>query len=148
MPKFGRRSKEKLETADPILQNLFRVVIQFIDCSIIFGNRESAEQFELFKKGRSFIDNKWVITDKSKVVTYKDGFREKSKHNYLPSKAVDVVPYPIDWEDREKAYYFAGIVKGIAYMMGIKVRWGGDWDSDNDLKDQTFNDLWHWEIVE
>ncbi len=30
-------------------------------------------------------------------------------------------------------YFFAGIVKGIAWELGIGVRWGGDWDSDNDL---------------
>ena len=32
--------------------------------------------------------------------------------------------------------------------MNIKIRWGGDWDSDNIMKDQTFNDLPHFEIID
>jgi hypothetical protein len=30
--------------------------------------------------------------------------------------------------------------------MNIKIRWGGDWDSDNIMKDQTFNDLPHFQL--
>jgi len=26
----------------------------------------------------------------------------------MPSDAVDVAPYPIDWNDKERFYYFAG----------------------------------------
>jgi peptidoglycan L-alanyl-D-glutamate endopeptidase CwlK len=48
---------------------------------------------------------------------------------------VDVAPYPIDWEDYEKFYWFGGYI-----------RWGGDWDGDGDFKDQTLVDLVHWEI--
>lgn len=45
-----------------------------------------------------------------------------SKHNNSPSLAVDVAPY-----DSE--------IKGI------------DWDGDNDLHDQTFMDLGHFELI-
>jgi peptidoglycan L-alanyl-D-glutamate endopeptidase CwlK len=30
--------------------------------------------------------------------------------------------------------------------MGIKIRWGGDWDSDGDINDNRFDDLVHVEI--
>ena len=43
---------------------------------------------------------------------------------------------------------FAGYVQGVAEQLGIKIRWGGDWDSDFDFKDQTFNDLVHFELRE
>ena len=43
-------------------------------------------------------------------------------------------------------YNFAGTVQGVAKMLNIKIRWGGDWDSDNDLKDQTLYDLPHFEL--
>jgi hypothetical protein len=36
---------------------------------------------------------------------------------------------------------------GIGLVKGINLRWGGDWDRDSDLKDQTFNDLGHIEVV-
>jgi len=59
----------------------------------------------------------------------------KSKHNSLPSKAVDVAPYPIDWNDLERFYNFGGYVRGIAESLGIKIRWGGDWNENLELKD-------------
>jgi hypothetical protein len=60
--------------------------------------------------------------------------------------AVDVAPYPVDWNDKERFYYFAGFVKGVASSLGISIRWGGDWNSDNNLKNQTFFDLPHFEL--
>ena len=45
-------------------------------------------------------------------------------------------------------YYFGGIVRGIALEMGIRIRWGGDWDGDHTLNDQNFNDLLHFEVID
>jgi peptidoglycan L-alanyl-D-glutamate endopeptidase CwlK len=61
---------------------------------------------------------------------------------------VDVVPYPIDWKDRERMTYFAGFVMGIASQMDLKIRWGGDWNMNTELKDNNFDDLPHFEIRE
>jgi peptidoglycan L-alanyl-D-glutamate endopeptidase CwlK len=33
-----------------------------------------------------------------------------------------------------------------AMELGLGIRWGGNWDGDNDRTDQTFNDLCHWEL--
>jgi peptidoglycan L-alanyl-D-glutamate endopeptidase CwlK len=43
----------------------------------------------------------------------------------------------------------AGVVKGVAAMQGIPVRWGGDWNGDGDgnLFDSNFDDLPHFEIL-
>ncbi len=77
----------------------------------------------------------------------------ESKHNKLPSEAVDVVPYPIDWKNTPRMRFFAGVILGIAIMLKRQgkmkhcIRWGGDWDSDTDLNDQRFNDLPHFEIT-
>ena len=68
------------------------------------------------------------------------------KHNADPSNAVDVVPYPVDWEDTDRMYYFAGFVKGIAAVMGIPIRWGGDWNDNTEVKDTNFKDLPHFEL--
>ena len=32
-------------------------------------------------------------------------------------------------------------------MMGIKIRWGGDWDSDTQVNDNKFDDLVHFEEI-
>lgn len=125
MPNYGRRSKSMLITAHEDLQRLFNEVIKHIDCAIISGHRDEQEQNELYRQ------------HKSKVMF------PNSDHNASPSNALDVVPWPIDWHNTKRFYYFAGIVMGIATQMGINIYWGGDWDSDHDLNDQTFFDLPH-----
>lgn len=119
-----------LQTCDERLQRLFTEVIKHVDCTVIQGHRGKDEQDEAFRKGHS----------KLKF--------PNSKHNSFPSKAVDVAPYPIDWTNRERFTYFAGIVKGLAISMNIPLRWGGDWSRNFDPKDETFLDLPHFEIDE
>jgi peptidoglycan L-alanyl-D-glutamate endopeptidase CwlK len=128
MPHFSERSLKKLETCDPELRCLFKEVIQHFDCSILCGHRGREEQDEAYHSKRS--KKPWP----------------ESKHNRFPSIAIDAAPYPIDWKDKERFYYFAGVVKGIALKMGIDIRWGGDWDSDTEVDDQDFNDLPHFEL--
>ena len=130
MPKFSRKSLSKLETCDKRLQDLFLRVVKKFDCTILEGHRGKDRQNKLFNEGKSKLKY------------------PKGKHNSLPSKAVDVAPYPIDWNDRERFTYFAGYVVGIAYQMGLKIRWGGDWDMDTQVKDNNFDDLPHFEIKE
>ena len=126
---FSRRSKKKLREAHPLLQEIFHEVIKIIDCSVLEGHRGKDAQNRIFERGESKL--RWP----------------RSKHNKTPSLAVDVVPYPIDWNDRESFLFFAGIVKGVAHSKGIKIRWGGDWNSNNNFKDQSFHDLPHFELV-
>lgn len=132
MYKFSKRSRDNLSTASTNLQKLFNEVIKEADCTVICGHRSPEEQFELFKKGRENKNFKWVVVDKSKVVTNIDGRAKKSNHNYLPSKAVDVVPYPLDWNDIAAFKKLGEVVKRKAKELGIKISWGGDWQS---LKD-------------
>lgn len=47
----------------------------------------------------------------------------------------------------QKWYLYIGALKGTADTMGIKIRSGADWDGDNQLDDQTFNDIGHIELV-
>ena len=108
MPRFSKKSLSKLETCDKRIQDLFLRVVKKFDCTIIEGHRSKDRQNKLFKEGKSKLKY------------------PKGKHNAIPSKAVDVAPYPIDWNDRERFTYFAGYVLGIAYEMGLKIRWGGD----------------------
>ena len=126
MAKFGKRSKQKLYTCDDRLIKLFEEVVKTFDCTVTQGNRSVKEQLKLYEDG------------KTKV--------KFSKHNYIPSCAVDITPYPVDYENTDRHYYFGGYVLAVAKNMGIKVRWGGDWDGDRETKDQTFNDLVHFEV--
>jgi peptidoglycan L-alanyl-D-glutamate endopeptidase CwlK len=134
MAKFGTRSKENLNEAHIDLQKVFNEVIKYFDCSVLCGHRTKAEQDKAYPKYTK--------------VKYPD-----SKHNKQPSMAVDVVPYPIEWDNTKRMIHFAGMVKGIAFQMHKRneithlIRWGGDWDSDTKLKDNKFQDYPHYEII-
>jgi len=104
--------------------------IEVMDIKILDGNRDQERQDEAFESGHS----------KKKF--------PGSKHNKKPSPALDAAPYPIDWEDRERFTFMAGVIIGIGHTMGITIRWGGDWDRDRDMKDNNFDDLVHFEIVD
>lgn len=135
MAKFGKTSTERLNTAHPVLQELFNRVIKRRDCSITEGFRGPSAQKYVFKVGLSKVD--WP----------------DSKHNKHPSMAVDVVPWPEKWASVSAFTFLCEIVFNEWWKMekeglteGFKLRWGGDWDGDGDRTDQTFHDLPHWEL--
>ena len=129
MPKFGKRSKKNLAQCEGQLQDLFNEVIRYFDCSVICGHRNEHDQNEAFHSGRSKI--KWP----------------NGTHNSKPSYGVDVLPYPIEWNNTDRMYMFVGFVRGIASSMNIKIRCGADWDGDFNTKDQSFHDLPHFELI-
>lgn len=129
MPNFGKESNENLNTAHPDLQRLFREVVKHFDCKVLCGHRSLEDSAKAYAEGKSQVPP------------------GKSKHNAMPSLAVDVAPYPVDWNDRERFHLFAGVVIGIASQMGIGIRWGGDWDRDTEVKDNKFDDLPHFELI-
>ena len=128
MAKFGKSSIERLSTCHKDLQKVFNEVIKYVDCSVLEGHRNEERQNKLFEEGKT-------------KVKY-----PKGRHNSSPSRAVDVTPYPVDWDDRERQTLFAGFVLGIARSMDIKLRWGGDWDMDFQVMDNRFDDFPHFEI--
>tara|TARA_X000001382_G_scaffold35240_2_gene23227 strand:- start:162 stop:560 length:399 start_codon:yes stop_codon:yes gene_type:complete len=132
VPKFGKRSRERLKGVDSKLINVLNEVVKYFDITVIEGLRSQERQNELVAQGKS----------KTKFGKHVEG------------KAVDIAPYPIDWNARDDFHYLGGFVLGVASKMGIDVRWGGDW-SDSSLsknarttKDNNFDDLVHFEIKE
>ena len=128
MPRYSNKSKESLASCDERLQDVFNEVINYVDCSILEGHRSKERQNKLYDENRT-------------KVKYPNG-----RHNSSPSKAVDVTPYPVDWEDSERQTLFAGFVLGLARNMGIRLRWGGDWDMDFQVMDNRFDDFPHFEV--
>jgi len=145
MPKFSERSLSILHTCHEEIQVLMEEVIKFFDCKPIRGWSSPDVQFSLFKKGRVWRNGIWVIDNPLEVVTYKDGHDKLSRHNSFPSDAIDILPYPIDWKDTIRICYFAGRVMQKAEDMGIRLTWGGDFDNDTEVKDQSFMDMVHFE---
>ena len=122
MPKFGKRSLRRLKGVDAKLVNALNELIKIMDVTIIEGVRSKERQEELLEKGATKV--------------------KYSRH--MSGKAVDLAPYPIDWDDRERFHYMGGML--IGHQLGLKLRWGGDWDSDGEIKDNSFDDLVHIEL--
>ena len=131
MPEFGPGSRAQLATCHPELRRLFTEVIKHADCKVLEGRRTVEQQRINIAKGVS-----WTMNSKH-IPETPDGL----------SRAVDVIIYPVDWEDWKKLYWFGGLVKGIATQLGVPLRWGGDWDSDQNLQEEKRLDLVHFELV-
>ena len=138
--RFGRKSKQRLAQLHKDLQFLCTEVIKIINFSIVEGHRGEKRQNQYYVAGVT--KKKWP----------------DSKHNKLPSEALDAYPYPVILPDIKKSkkeygkqlarfYLLVGIFKGIAFSNNIKIRVGADWDSDGEILDQSFDDLPHIEII-
>ena len=130
MPRFGKKSLKQLETCHANLRKVFVEVVKTVDCSVLEGHRGKDRQDALYKEGKT-------------KVRYPHG-----RHNEFLSRAADVVPYPINWSDRERFHLFAGFVLGTAKQMGISLRWGGDWNINWFVDDNKFDDFPHFELRE
>lgn len=137
MPKFSSPSSMKLFSCHPDLQVLFREVIKHFDCIVLDGQRSEYMQNKAYESGHS----------KLKFPA--------SKHNKNPSMAVDVAPYPLNFDDTKLSLWFGGYVLGIAQklldegIMQHSVRWGGAWDGLGKLvRSGQLNDPHHFELVE
>lgn len=135
MPNFGEESKKQLLTCHADLQAVMNEAIKYIDFFVLEGYRGEVAQEAAFAAGNTKLH--WP----------------NGKHNKSPSLAVDIAPHPIDWNDTQRFVYFAGIIMGIATMLMLEgkithaIRWGGDWDRDTQVKDESFRDLGHFELI-
>ena len=132
MPKFSKRSSEKLKSCHKDLQDILNIAIQYVDFTITEGHRNKETQDKYFENGLTKL--KWP----------------KGKHNKIPSLAVDIVPFDggkIDYENLERFHNIVYFIKGIAYGMGIEVTLGCDWNNNFSTKDHKFHDAPHIELT-
>jgi peptidoglycan L-alanyl-D-glutamate endopeptidase CwlK len=120
MSEFSEYSKKRLRTCHTDLQEVLMEVIKHRDCRVLSGHRGEAEQEALVAEGRSQLPF------------------PRSRHNSYPSEAVDVVPYPIDWDDIPRFQEFMGFVLGVAAAKGVGLEAGGHW--------KTFRDYPHYQL--
>lgn len=119
MPKFGKNSLQQRQYLCKDLRLLVDEVIKYYDFSIICSHRDKTEQEKAFKTGTS-----------------KAHFGQ-SAHNYNPSFAVDVYPYPlptkqvkgtIQIDDNSKEWdKMIFTFKSAAKQLGIEIECGADW---------------------
>lgn len=131
MPKFSQRSKNNLKNVHPILVEIVEEAIKHVDFTILEGVRDLERQKEL------------VATGKSKTMNSKHLIDDDTGYGM----ALDVAPWPINWNDREAFAHLAGILRGIALMKGVDLRCGVDWDGDLNVAEHSFFDGPHVELV-
>lgn len=142
MPALSEYSLQRLKTCDIQLQEVVKRVAEIYDIRILEGRRTNARQEELFFDGKSKLR-----AGQSKH-NPKPGMNVDQDGQYLVH-AVDIAPYPIDWNDTKRFVYLAGLMMATAHQLGVNLRWGGNWDRDQVIiDDQNFNDLPHFELVE
>lgn len=108
-PELSAVSLARLATCHPDLQRLILRVATAKPCLVVSGYRDKAAQDEAFASSYSSL--RWP----------------NSNHNLSPSRAVDVMPLPLDWDDTIAIHNFGRYVKGIAFAMNLPIRWGGNW---------------------
>ncbi len=135
MPNFSAHSLSELATCHPELQLLFNEVIKYFDCVVLQGHRNQEDKEKAFASGNTKLH-------------YPDG-----NHNKIPSMAADVAPWPLDWSNNNRFFWFAGFVMGVAERllqegkMTLKVRYGGDWNMNYNIDDEKgLRDLVHFEL--
>lgn len=150
--RWGQRSLDRLGGCHADIRRVADAALASspFDLTVVTGFRKQAEQDEAFRVGRSKL--RWP----------------DSKHNHRDvlgdpcSLAVDLAPYLqpgwIPWGSKEEhghtiaqqlRYWdiLAGVVLGAAESLHIPMRWGGDWNRNGILVDQTFHDLPHFELL-
>jgi len=106
---LGKRSLQSLSGVHPDMVAVVKLAITITeqDFTVIEGIRNINRQRELYKAGKSTTMN--------------------SRH--ITGHAVDMVPWPVDWNDLERFEVMSEAMKTAAEELDIPLVWGGDWKS-------------------
>lgn len=106
MPSFGAQSLSNLGQCHPFLVLVATEVIKRFDFKVLVGYRGPEEQEAAFAAGNS-----------------KAHYGE-SAHNYSPSYAFDLAPWPIDWKDIKRFTVLGALILHEAQSQKIELFWG------------------------
>ena len=136
---YSERSKKNLATCHIDLQLICYELLKHFDHSVVCGYRNEEDQNMAFKSG-----NSWV--------KYPD-----SKHNLIPSMAVDLQPYPAEpvgtQAEYDKFSVMGGMFMLIAKQMfdrGLihhKITWGRLWKPEKLYSKQKRLDYYHFQFA-
>jgi peptidoglycan LD-endopeptidase CwlK len=119
--KFGAKSLERLSECHPDLQKIAHELIKEMDVTVLCGHRGEKEQNAAFVNGNSKLQY------------------PRSKHNKVPSEAMDLAPYPVDFKDISRFVDMCKRIERIAKEQNVKIRLGRDF---------SFKDYPHVELHE
>ena len=130
--KLSERSLKSLEGVNP---NLVKVVERAIELTeqdflVLEGVRSKEQCYINYGKGRTVAQcsAKGVPTNYAQPSLLKVTWLNNplaSKH--VTGNAVDLVPYPINWNTISKFTTISKAMKQAAKELGVDLEWGGDW---------------------
>lgn len=112
--KWGKSSLNNLKSCDKRLQDMANMMLarSDFDLTITCGFRGEQEQNDAFLRGAS-----------------KARFGQ-SKHNTMPSQAIDICPYPINWDTNDRRWQEMALnAMWCAGKLGFEITWGGSFKS-------------------
>lgn len=154
--KLSKTSVNRLVGVHP---DLVRVVMQAIritkqDFTVLEGVRTKEQCFINYGKGRTAaeceakgVPAKYAQPKAAKVTWLSNPLASKhcvQKDGF--GHAVDLAPFPIDWNDLKRFDEMAKAMQQAARDLGVKLRWGADWDGDGKLRERGESDSPHFEI--
>lgn len=135
MYKLSERSLSRMKDVNPKLINVILLAIRRtpIDFGVAWmgGLRTAEEQNQLFKEGYSQCD----------------GYIKQSKHQTGDAIDLNVFVGSKLVENKEMLCVVAGVMFSCASELNIKIRWGLDWNMNGDIRDNKFNDQYHFELL-
>ncbi len=136
---LSKASLDKLQGVHPKLVDVVKRAIELTkqDFKVLEGVRTPERQKELYAQGRTKPGPKvtWTLTS-NHFVNPKTGY----------GHAVDLVPYPVDWETLSKFDAIQKAMFAAAEELGVTIRWGADWDQDGKPRERGESDSPHFEI--
>jgi len=133
------KSMSRLRGVDPKLVQVVQRAIELTtqDFLVLCGVRTKEEQAQLYAQGRTKPGPIVTWTLQSRHLPASDGY----------GKAVDLVPYPVDWNDLSKFDAIAKAMMTAGEELGVEIRWGADWDRDGVPRERGESDSPHFELA-
>lgn len=148
---LSQKSLDRLKGVDERLVKVVKRAIQLssVDFMVLEGVRSKEQCMINYGKGRTAaqcvakgVPAQYANPSAAKVTWLNDPFASK----HVSGKAVDLVPYPVDWNDLKKFDAIAKAMLQAAKELGVPVRWGADWNGNGKPRERGESDSPHFEI--
>lgn len=137
--RLSTTSNGNLAMVHPNLRHVVERAIELttVDFKVIEGVRTKERQAKLYAQGRTAPGPIVTWTKNSNHFQKADGY----------GHAVDLLPAPYDWKDLKGFDAVAKAMFKAAAEIGVKIRWGADWDQDGKPRERGESDSPHFELV-
>ncbi|MCG7348920.1 M15 family metallopeptidase [Sphingomonas sp. ACRSK] len=156
---LGSRSLSRLEGVHPDLVRVVKraaaMAARELDFTVLEGVRSAEQCYINYGKGRTAaqcraagVPDRFAAPGAAKVTWLKNPLNSKHcKQRDGLGHAVDLAPYPIDWNDLHRFDAMAKLVLEAAKIEKVAIRWGADWNSNGKPREKGETDSPHFELA-